>query len=85
MEYHNIPKVHEGEHAKVLQEEVENDKMLIKLLKKYSSYKISKDNLVDYHKANIYRKYHKCKTTGVLGNISVQGRKIKWARKLKNR
>ena len=49
--------------------------MLIKLLKKYSLYKISKDKLVDYHEATIYRKYHKYKTTGVLGNISGKGRK----------
>ena len=48
--------------------------MLIKLFKKYSPYKISKDKLVDYHKATIYRKY---RTTGVLGNLSGQGRKKK--------
>ena len=58
--------------------------MLIKLLKKYSPYKIFKDKFVNYHKGTIYRKYHKYKTTGVLGNISGQGSKRKYARKLKN-
>ena len=77
MKYHNIPGVHEDEHNKVPIEEVETDTMLIKLFKKYSPYKISKDKLVDYHKATIYKKYQKCKTTGVLGNISGQGRKKK--------
>ena len=51
--------------------------MLIKLFKKYSPYKISKDKLVNYHKATIYRKYEKYRTTGVLGNLSGQGRKKK--------
>ena len=51
--------------------------MLIKLFKKYSPYKISKDKLVDYQKATIYKKYEKYKTTGVLGNLSGQGRKKK--------
>ena len=57
--------------------------MLIKLFKKYSPFKISKDKLVDYHKATIYRKYEKYRTTGVLGNLLGQGRK-KWIKKLKN-
>ena len=69
LKYYNFPEVHEGEHTKVLIEEVEKDKMLIKLLKKYSSYKISKDKLVDYHKVTIYSKYQKYKTIGVLGDI----------------
>ena len=82
MKYHNIPNVHEGKHTKVPIEEIEKDKMLIKLLKKYSPYKISKDKLVDYHKATIYRKYQKYKTTGALRNISGQGRKKKMSQEI---
>ena len=76
MKYHNIPEVQEGEHTKVHIEEVEKYKMLIKLLKKYSPYKISKDKLVDYHKATIYRKYQK-----IQNNRSF--REYIWSRKKK--
>ena len=69
--------VKDGECTKTPKEECDKDKMLIKLFKKYSPYKISKDKLVDYHKATIYRKYEKYRTTGVLGNLSGQGRKKK--------
>ena len=69
--------VKDGECTKTPKEECDKDKMLIKLFKKYSPYKISKDKLVDYHKATIYRKYEKYRTTGVLGDLSGQGRKKK--------
>ena len=52
------------------------------IFKKYSPYKISKDKLVDYHKATICRKYQKYKTTWVLGNISGQGRKKKMSQEI---
>ena len=52
LKYYNIPEFHDGELTKVPVEEIEKDKMLIKLFKKYSPYKISKDTLVDYHKVN---------------------------------
>ena len=78
LNYENLTtNVKDGECTKTPKEECDKDKMLIKLFKKYSPYKISKDKLVDYHKATIYRKYEKYKTTGVLGNLSGQGRKKK--------
>ena len=78
LNYENLTtNVKDGECTKTPKEECDKDKMLIKLFKKYSPYKISKDKLVDYHKATIYRKYEKYKTTGVLGNQSGQGRKKK--------
>ena len=76
LNYENLTtNVKDGECTKIPKEECDKDKMLIKLFKKYSPYKISKDKLVDYHKATIYRKYEKYKITGVLGNLSGQGRK----------
>ena len=47
--------VKDGECTKTPKEECDKDKMLIKLFKKYSPYIISKDKLIDYHKATIYR------------------------------
>ena len=78
LNYENLTtNVKDGECTKTPKEECDKDKMLIKLFKIYSPYKISKDKLVDYHKATIYRKYEKYRTTGVLGNLSGQGRKKK--------
>ena len=60
LNYENLTtNVKDGECTKTPKEECDKDKMLIKLFKKYSPYKISRDKLVDYHKATIYRKYEK--------------------------
>ena len=51
--------VKDGECTKTPKEECDNDKMLIKLYKKYSQYKISKDKLVDFIKQHFIKKIWK--------------------------